>query len=69
MRVARERLANSELSPEEFVTLKEGLRMSAPHGEATPYRRDSALTTARMRFAQGEISREEFEAVKKALMG
>ena len=66
MKVARERLAGSEISPEEFETLKSGLRASAP--QEPGYRQDSALATARMRFAQGEISQEEFDAVKKALL-
>lgn len=66
MKVARERLAQSEISPEEFETLKSGLRASAP--QEPGYRRDSALATARMRFAQGELSQEEFDAVKKALL-
>ena len=66
MKVAKERLAQSEISPEEYETVKRGLRASTPQQEG--YRQDSALATARMRFAQGELSQEEFDAVMKALL-
>lgn len=65
MKLAKERLAQSDISPEDFETLKSGLKASAPQ---PGYRQDSALATARMRFAQGELSQEEFDAVKKALL-
>ncbi len=67
MKTARERLAKNEISPEEFETLKRGLKSEETQESPPPPRGDSALATARMRFAQGEMSAEEFEAVKKAL--
>ncbi len=67
MQVARDRLANSELSPEEFETIKQGLKDSQPETGDHFRRHDSALNTARLRFAKGELSREEFDAVRKAL--
>jgi uncharacterized membrane protein len=64
--VARERLAQSEISPEQFETIKQGLKvdMSDPSAE----RFDKAVHLARLRFAKGDISAEEFEAVKKTLL-
>jgi putative membrane protein len=67
MQVARERLANGELSPEAFETIKQGLLGSETSEAARDYRLDSALSICRLRFAKGELSLEEFEAVKKAL--
>jgi putative membrane protein len=60
---ARERLANGEVTPQEFETLKRGL---AHYGEGQP-RFDKALNMARMRFAKGEIGLEDLEAIKRAL--
>jgi uncharacterized membrane protein len=63
--VARERLAKGDINPEQFKTIKQGLRVdvsNAPLG-----RHDTALQVARARFARGEITLEEFEAVKKTL--
>ncbi|MCA9835639.1 MAG: SHOCT domain-containing protein [Trueperaceae bacterium] len=67
MKVARDRLASSELRPEEFETIKQGLKDSQPEAGDHFRRHDSALATARLRFAKGELSREEFDAVRKAL--
>jgi uncharacterized membrane protein len=63
--VARERLAKGEINPEQFETIKGGLKVdvsNAPLG-----RHDTALQVARERFAKSEITLEEFEAVKKIL--
>ena len=76
METARERLARSEITPEQFEAIRSGLepkreqrdwdqRWDAGRG----WRRDDALELARMRFARGEISSEEFEMIRKALDG
>lgn len=64
MQIARDRLANSELSPEEFEAIKEALKARQSNGYQ---KHDDALHTVRMRFAKGELSKEEFDAVIKAL--
>ncbi len=64
MQVARDRLANSELSPEEFEDVKDALKATQSNGYQ---KHDDALHTVRMRFAKGELSKEEFDAVIKAL--
>lgn len=65
MEVARQRLAEGEIEPEAFATIREGLERSrgAPRNAAT----DAALRTVRLRFARGEIDRERFDAVRDAL--
>ena len=64
MRIARDRLASGEVTPEQYEAIKRGLSSTeAPYG-----RPDGALAKARARFARGEISLEEFEAVKRALL-
>ena len=69
MTTARERLANSELSTDEFEVIKEGLKASTYSDPETWQRvNDEAMKTARMRFAKGELTLEEFEAVVKALL-
>ncbi len=68
--VARQRVAEGEIQPEEFEVIKQGLSNDHVNQDGWSARaHDSALDTARMRFAKGEISLEEFEAVKKTLMG
>ena len=64
LQTARDRLARSEITPEEFETIKQGL--GTPPSQSF-WDNDDALSTARQRFAQGDITLEEFEAVKKAL--
>ena len=71
MNTARERLAQGEITPEEFEALKQGLRSGRPEngdGYGGYQRFDRAIDLARMRFARGEISAEEFEAVRKTLL-
>lgn len=65
LQTARDRLARSEITPEEFETIKQGL--GTPPSQEGFWGGDDALSTARQRFAQGDITLEEFEAVKKAL--
>jgi putative membrane protein len=76
LETARERLARSEITPEQFETIRSGLEPKAEsrtwdargnHDGWRGWRRDDALDTARMRFARGEISGEEFEMIRKAL--
>jgi uncharacterized membrane protein len=66
MRVARERVAQGEITPEQFETVKQGLKVDM--SDSPLGRHDKAVHLARLRFAKGEISLEEFEAVKKALL-
>jgi uncharacterized membrane protein len=73
MKAARERLAQGEISANEFEAIKKGLRSDAPQ-EGPPFeawfkRRDGALDSVRLRLARGEITIDEFEAVKRALQG
>jgi uncharacterized membrane protein len=65
MTIARERLAKSEVTPEQFETIKQGLKVDMSD---TSGRFDKAVHLARVRFAKGEITSEEFEAVKKTLL-
>jgi uncharacterized membrane protein len=65
MSVARERVAQGEITPEQFETIKGGLKVDM--SDSPLGRHDKAVHLARLRFAKGEISLEEFEAVKKAL--
>ncbi|MGL4610198.1 MAG: hypothetical protein ACRCYY_11025 [Trueperaceae bacterium] len=58
MSVARERLAQSEITPKQFETLKGGLEVDMSD---TLGRFDKAVHIARLRFAKGEISSEEFD--------
>ena len=66
MNVARERLAGSEITPEQFETIKQGLKVDM--SDSSGGRFDKAVHLARLRFAKGEITSEEFEAVKKTLL-
>jgi uncharacterized membrane protein len=66
MNVARERVAQGEITPEQFETIKQGLKVDM--SDSPLGRHDKAVHLARLRFAKGEISLEEFEAVKKALL-
>jgi uncharacterized membrane protein len=66
MSVARERLAQGEINPEQFETIKGGLKVDM--SDAPMGRHDKAVHLARLRFAKGEISLEEFNAVKKTLL-
>jgi uncharacterized membrane protein len=66
MNVARERLAQGEITPEQFETIKQGLKVDM--SDSSGGRFDKALHVARLRFAKGEITSEEFEAVKKTLL-
>lgn len=68
--VARERLAQGEITAEEFAGLRAGLEGSRPREEGPAAwfgARDPALRTARLRFARGEIDRETFDAVIETL--
>jgi uncharacterized membrane protein len=77
MTVARERLARSEITPEQFETIKKSLetrKISPDHNEHDWKERfgnwsnnDSALGVARLRLAKGEISSEEYEMIRRAL--
>jgi uncharacterized membrane protein len=77
MSTARERLAKSEITPEQFETIKKSLetRKAASEHEEHDWKErignwannDSALNVARMRLAKGEISSEEFEMIRRAL--
>jgi uncharacterized membrane protein len=73
LETARERLAKSEITPEQFEAVRKGLETRRQRDEDQGVRgwmgggKDDALETARMRFARGEISAEEFEMIKKAL--
>ncbi len=72
LETARERLAKSEITPEQFEAVRKGLETRRQRDEEQGLRRwmggkDDALETARMRFARGEVSAEEFEMIKKAL--
>jgi putative membrane protein len=75
---ARERLARSEISPEQFEDIRAALRAGRaepqPHEHMGPpwaamgrWGRDGALETARLRLARGEVTPEEFEAIRRAL--
>jgi uncharacterized membrane protein len=66
MSVARERLAQGEINPEQFETIKQGLKVDM--SDSSGGRFDKAVHLARLRFAKGEITSEEFEAVKKTLL-
>jgi uncharacterized membrane protein len=66
MSVARERVAQGEITPEQFETIKQGLKVDI--SDAPMGRHDRAVHLARLRFAKGEITPEEFEAVKKTLL-
>jgi uncharacterized membrane protein len=66
MSVARERLAQGEINPEQFETIKGGLKVDM--SDAPMGRHDKAVHLARLRFAKGEITVEEFAAVKKTLL-
>lgn len=65
MSVARERLAQGEITPEQFEIIKNGLKVDM--SDSPLGRHDRAVHLARLRFAKGEITLEELEAVKKAL--
>jgi uncharacterized membrane protein len=81
METARERLARSEISPEQFEEIKRGLQGNEARGQQFEradwhdmkrgwkgaWGRDNALETARMRLAKGEISTEEFEMIRRTL--
>jgi uncharacterized membrane protein len=66
MSVARERLAKSEITPEQFETIRQGLKVDM--SDSSGGRFDKAVHLARLRFAKGEITSEEFEVVKKTLL-
>lgn len=66
MSVARERLAQGEINPEQFETIKGGLKVDM--SDSSGGRFDKAVHLARLRFAKGEITSDEFEAVKKTLL-
>jgi uncharacterized membrane protein len=77
MTTARERLAKSEITPEQFETIKQSLetkKASPDHDDHDWKERwgnwsnnDSALNVARLRLAKGEISSEEYEMIRRAL--
>jgi uncharacterized membrane protein len=77
MTTARERMAKSEITPEQFETIKKSLETKkvAPDHEDHDWKErfgnwsnnDSAMNVARMRLAKGEISSEEFEMIRRAL--
>ncbi len=77
MTTARERLARSEITPEQFETIKKSLETRKATAENDEHdwkqrfgnwaNNDSALNVARMRLAKGEISSEEFEMIRRAL--
>lgn len=72
LNAARERFARSEISAEEYESLRQGLRKDEERGQGRSFGgwfdgRDSALELARMRFARGEIDLEEFERIRKGL--
>jgi uncharacterized membrane protein len=73
LEIARTRLAKSEITPEQYEELRQGLeareaREREQHNEpGFSWRRDDALETARMRFATGEITSEQFEAIRSKL--
>jgi uncharacterized membrane protein len=73
LELARERLARSEITADEFEAIRKGLNANPTHGyvpssEATwPWQHDDALETVRLRFARGELSAEDFEVIKRAL--
>ncbi len=66
MNVARERVAQGEITPEQFETIKQGLKVDM--SDVPLGRHDRAVHLARLRFAKGEITSEEFEAVKRTLL-
>ncbi len=66
MNVVRERVAQGEITPEQFETIKAGLKVDM--SDAPLGRHDKAVHLARLRFAKGEITPQEFEAVKKTLL-
>jgi uncharacterized membrane protein len=66
MSVARERLAQGTITPEQFETIRGGLKVDM--SDSSGGRFDKAVHLARLRFAKGEITAEEFEAVKKTLL-
>ena len=59
LQTARVRLAQSEITPEQFEDLKTQLEIASES--------DPALKIARQRLASGEISLETFEMIKRAL--
>jgi uncharacterized membrane protein len=81
LETARQRLARSEITPEQFEDLKRNLQSEQARAEdawrnrergewrgfARSWNRDDALETARMRLARGEISAEEFQMIRRAL--
>jgi uncharacterized membrane protein len=77
MATARERLAKSEITPEQFETIKKSLETKKPGSESESHdwknkwsnwsNNDAALNVARMRLAKGEISSEEYEMIRRAL--
>ncbi len=74
---ARERLARSEITPEQFETIKKSLETKKAIPEQNEHdwkerwgnwsNNDNALNVARMRLAKGEISSEEYEMIRRAL--
>lgn len=80
MAVARERLARSQITTEEYERLRQALNAGSGHSgaagaehtsaerpEGRRPRRDQAMGIARLRLASGEIDAEEFDALKRAL--
>lgn len=72
LQAARERLAQGQLSTEEFERIKRELSDDELQGAPSPLEswfreQDEALTVARLRLARGELSLEEFETLKRAL--
>jgi uncharacterized membrane protein len=79
LEIARTRLAKSEITPEQYEELRQGLEareqareqaraQATERGETGfSWRRDNALETARMRFATGEITHEQFEVLRSTL--
>jgi uncharacterized membrane protein len=76
MATARERLAKSEITPEQFETIKKSLETKKPAPEHdhdwkgnwnNMSKGDNALNVARMRLAKGEISSEEYEMIRRTL--
>ena len=78
MATVRERLAKSEITPEQFETIKKSLETKKPSSESESNdwkekrwgnwsNNDAALNVARMRLAKGEISSEEYEMIRRAL--
>lgn len=77
MATARERLAKSEITPEQFEIIKKSLETRKASTENNDHdlkerwgnwsNNDAALNVARMRLAKGEISSEEYEMIRRAL--